>query len=167
VILAPGSLVLLIGAPASGKSTLAGALVDAGEVAAGDVLSTDTYREVMGGSALELKNDRRIWTEIRNELDERMAAGRTTVIDATNIFPRRRARHIRVAREHGRPVVAIRFDVSTAELVARNEGRERVLRPNVVVTMAVEMDQEATAETLADEDIDVVLDAEDVRRLLS
>jgi predicted kinase len=167
VIFPAGSLVLLVGAPAAGKSTLAAALVDAGEVAAGDVLSTDTYREVMAGSALVLTQDRKVWAEVRRELEARMAAGRTTIIDATNLFARRRARHIRVARGHGRPVVAIRFEEPVVALLDRNEARERTLQPNVVITMAVDMEREGTSEALAAEGVDHVLDADEVRRRLS
>jgi len=165
VILPSGSLVLLVGAPAAGKSTLAAALIAAGEVEADDVLSTDTYREVLTGDALDLTSDRKVWVQVRERLAEKMAAGRTTVVDATNLFPRRRARHIRVAREHGRTVAAIRFDVDAARLLERNERRERVIAENVVVTMAVEMDEHAQADDLASE-VDLVLDADDVRRRL-
>jgi len=158
--------VLLVGAPAAGKSTLAGALVAAGEVDADDVLSTDTYREVLAGDALDLTSDRKVWVQVRERLVEKMAAGRTTVVDATNLFARRRARHIRVAREHGRPVVAIRFDVPAAELLERNEQRDRVLADNVVITMAVEMEEHSAPDALAAE-VDLVLDADDIQRRLS
>jgi len=166
VILPQGALVLLVGAPAAGKSTLAGALVAAGEVDADDVLSTDTYREVLAGDALDLTSDRKVWVQVRERLVEKMAAGRTTVVDATNLFARRRARHIRVAREHGRPVVAIRFDVPAAELLERNEQRDRVLADNVVITMAVEMEEHSAPDALAAE-VDLVLDADDIQRRLS
>ena len=156
---------LLVGAPAAGKSTVAAALVAAGEVDADDVLSTDTYREVLTGDALDLTSDREVWVQVRERLVEKMAAGRTTFVDATNLFPRRRARHITVAREYGRPVVAIRFEVPAVELLERNEKRDRVLAENVVVTMAVEMDEHAGADALAAE-VDLVLDAEDLRRRL-
>jgi len=157
--------VLLVGAPAAGKSTLAAALVAAGEVEADDVLSTDTYREVLTGDALDLTSDRKVWVQVRERLDEKMAAGRTTVVDATNLFPRRRARHIRVARQHGRQVVAIRFYVPAAELLERNEKRKWVVRPNIVVTMAVEMEEHAQPDGLASE-VDLVLEAGDVLRRL-
>ncbi|MBV9284297.1 MAG: ATP-binding protein [Acidimicrobiia bacterium] len=161
MIFPSGALVLLVGPPAAGKSTLAAALVAAGEVAADDVLSTDTYREVLTGDALDLTSDRKVWVEVRARLVEKMAAGTTTVVDATNLFARWRARHIRVAREYGRPVVAVRFDVPAAELLERNESRARVLQENVVVTMAVEMEENSTREALTAE-VDDVLDAEAV-----
>ncbi|MBV9411400.1 MAG: hypothetical protein JO148_07375, partial [Acidimicrobiia bacterium] len=44
--------------------------------------------------------------------------------------------------------------------------RQRVLQENVVVTMAVEMEEHSAADTLAAE-VDVLLDADDVRRRLS
>jgi predicted kinase len=166
VILPRGALVLLVGPPAAGKSTLAAALVAAGEVDADDVLSTDTYREVLTGDALDLTSDRKVWAQVRERLVEKMAAERTTVVDATNLFARRRARHIRVAREYGRPVVAIRFEVEAAELLERNEAREWVVQPNVVVTMAVEMEEHGGTDALATE-VDVVLDAGDVTRRLT
>jgi predicted kinase len=166
VIFPPGALVLLVGPPAAGKSTLAAALVAAGEVAADDVLSTDTYREVLTGDALDLTSDRRVWVQVRERLVERMATGRVTLVDATNLFARRRARHIRVAREYGRPVVAVRFEVPAVQLLERNEGRDRVLAENVVVTMAVEMEEHSDPNALAAE-VDIVLDADDVRQRLS
>jgi len=144
---------------------LAAALVAAGEVEADDVLSTDTYREVLTGDALDLTSDRKVWVRVRQRLVEKMAAGRTTLVDATNLFPRRRARHIAVAREYGRPVVAIRFEVPAAELLERNERRERILADNVVVTMAMEMEEHAAADDLATE-VDLVLDAEELRQSL-
>ena len=166
MIFPAGSLVLLVGPPASGKSTLAAALVAAGKVAAEDVLSADAYREAVMGDAGDTSRDRKVWARLRQELDRRMVAGRTTVVDATKLFPRRRARHISVARQHGRPVVVIRFDVAIPELLARNEARARVVKPGAVVKMAVHMRREVDSETLLAEGVDTVLDAEQVRRLL-
>lgn len=162
MILPGGSLVLLVGPPAAGKSTLATALVAAGEVAADDVLSIDTRRSDAGGRG----RDPAMWERVRHELDERMAAGRTTVIDATNINPARRALHLAVAQAHGRPVVAIRFEVDAAELVERNAGRKAAVPQATVITLAVEMDELADVSTLRTDGVDLVLDAEDVRQRL-
>ncbi len=156
--LPPSSLVLLVGPPAAGKSTLAATLVDAGVVDADDVLSTDTYREALTGSALDTTKDRKVWSIVRRGLESRMAAGRTTVVDATNLFPQRRARHIRAARAHGRPVVAIRVQAPTETLIERNDARDRVLPLSVVLSMARHMREQAQPETLAAEGVDLVID---------
>lgn len=157
-----GSLVLLVGPPASGKSTLAAMLVDAGVVDPGGVLSTDAHREALTGHAADSSADRRMWVLLRRELLERMAAGRTTVVDATNAFPRRRARHIRVAEQHGRPVVAVRFHVGVDELLARDAARSRHVHAAAIVGMAEQLAATRDEDLLA-EGVARVVDADHLR----
>jgi predicted kinase len=159
------SLVLLVGPPAAGKSTLAAELIAAGVVDAGDVLSSDAYRQALTGDERDTSLDRRMWVQLRRDLIERMAAGRTTIVDATNVFPRRRARHIRVAKAHDRPVVAVRFHVRTDELLARNEERRRQVHDAAIVEMAEQADTTGDDDLLA-EGVSEVIDAERVRRHL-
>lgn len=158
-----GSLVLLVGPPAAGKSTFAAVLVAAGLVDADDVLSSDAYREALTGDARDTRADRRMWVQLRRDLIGRMAAGRTTVVDATNLFPRRRARHIRVARVHGRPVVAVRFDVGLGDLLDRNTTRDRQVHASAIAAMAEQADA-TTDEDLLVEGVTAVVDAERIRR---
>lgn len=160
-----GSLVLLVGPPASGKSTLAASLVAAGVVEAGDVLSTDAYREALTGDARPSRADRRMWVQLRRDLADRMAAGRTTVVDATNVFPRRRARHVRVARAHGRRVVAVRFHLDVDDLLARNAARPRQVHAAAIAEMA-DQDRATPDEDLLAEGVDEVIDAERLRTRL-
>lgn len=161
-LLPTGSLVLLVGPPGAGKSTFAWELVEHDHVAPEDVLSTDTYRELITGSASDTARDRKVFSAVRAALRERMARGSTTVVDATNLWPARRARYMAVARAAGRPAVAIRFDVPVPELLARNAGRERQVPPGAVVAMARQARQGASADALAAEGFDLVLGAEEV-----
>lgn len=154
---------LLVGPPASGKSTFAGALVEAGIVDPDGVLSTDAHRQALTGNAADTSADRRMWVRLRDELVKRMTAGATTVVDATNVYPRRRARHIRVAQEHHRPVIAVRFDVPLDELISRNAARGREVPIGALAGMAVEMERAVLDEALLSEGVDVVIGAETLK----
>lgn len=156
-----GALVLLLGPPASGKSTFAAALVAVGLVDPHDVLTADRYRARLTGDAADLGADRRVWPLLRVHLMERLAQGRTTVVDATNLAVAKRARHLRVAAAFGRPVVVVRFDLPVDELVARNRSRRRVVpdRPlRELAATAAEVGEEA----LLAEGVDVVVGADEV-----
>ncbi|MDP9419992.1 MAG: AAA family ATPase [Actinomycetota bacterium] len=157
-----GALVVLVGAPAAGKSTFAARLVEAGVVDAHDVLSADALRQEITGDASDTSRDRKVFARIRGEVDDRLRAGRTTVVDATGLWPRRRARHLTVARDHGRPTVAVRFPTPITELLARNAARSRIVPPGAVVGMARQLESGATAEHLRAEGFDLVVDADDV-----
>lgn len=157
-----GSLVLLVGPPASGKSTLARALVAAGVIDRHAVVSADDFRELLTGSAGELDHDRRVFRVIRMTLHERLSQGATVVLDATNLWASRRRKHIAVAAEYGRPVTAIRFEVALKELLERNARRTRQVPPGAIVLMSRQLAKGATAEHLRDEGCVQVLDADSV-----
>lgn len=154
----PGALVLLVGPPASGKSTFAAALVAAGFVDARDVLVADRYRAHLTGDPRDLSADRRVWPLLRLALRERLALGHTTVVDATNVHAAKRGRHLRVAQGFGAPVVAVRFDVPIDELLDRNRRRTRVVpeRPLRELAGATEaLDDEALLAEGVDEVVGV------------
>jgi predicted kinase len=58
--------------------------------------------------------------------------GRLTVADATNLEPIPRQRLREMARAHGRPAIAIVFDVPLPVAQARNLARDRQVPPHVV-----------------------------------
>lgn len=157
-----GALVVLVGAPGAGKTTFAARLVEAGLVDADDVLSADALRQEITGDASDTSRDRKVFARIRTELDDRLRTGRTAVVDATGLWPRRRARHLTVARDSGRPTVAVRFPMPIPELLARNAARHRIVPPGAVVGMARQLEVGATSEHLRAEGFDLVVDADDV-----
>lgn len=65
-------------------------------------------------------------------LDARLARGRTTVADSTNVFPHVRAGLLARARYWQRPAVAVLFDVPLATAQAQNAARERVVPSHVL-----------------------------------
>jgi protein phosphatase len=122
------SLVVLVGVAGSGKSTFA-----ARHFAATEVLSSDFFR----GMVADDENDQRASADafelLYHAAHKRLAAGRLTVVDATNVHPDARADALQLAREHDLPAVAIVLDIPLRLCRARNAGRpERVLDPEVL-----------------------------------
>ena len=111
--------VILIGLPASGKSTF--------------------FRERFAGthdhvSKDLLKNNRRPQRRQEQLIAESLASGRSVVVDNTNPSVAVRAAIIAVARTHGADVVGYFFPTEAADALRRNrgrQGRERV--PDVAI----------------------------------
>jgi predicted kinase len=109
----------MIGLPGAGKSTFA-----RGAFASCDYVSKDAFPP----SARD--KQRRQDVALRASL----AAGRSVVVDNTNVTPQDRASIIAIAREFGARVVGVYVEASTREAVARNEGRSgRAKVPKVAI----------------------------------
>lgn len=121
------SLVVLVGAAGSGKSTLARRLF-----AADEILSSDALRAAVAGDEADQHVSRAAFAILYRQLEERLAAGRLTVVDATNT--RREHRRPLVARawRAGLPAVAIVLDLASDKVHAQNRGRARVVDRDVV-----------------------------------
>jgi protein phosphatase len=121
------ALVLMVGAAGSGKSTFA-----ARHFPPEAVISSDRIRAQLGAGESDQRVTDPAFTLIRRLLGERLERGLLTVVDATNVQWIDRAALLQVARLHGRPAVAIVLDLPVDVCLARNTGRQRVVRPNVV-----------------------------------
>ncbi|AJT63761.3 hypothetical protein T261_2076 [Streptomyces lydicus] len=112
------SLVVLIGATGSGKSTFAARHFRPTEVLSSDfcrgLVSDDENDQSASGDAFEV---------LHFIAGKRLAAGRLTVVDATNVQPEARAQLVRLAREHDVLPVAIVLDVPEHICAARNAAR--------------------------------------------
>ena len=122
-------LVALVGVSGSGKSTFA-----ARHFGPYEVLSSDVCR----GMVRDDENDQDATKDAFDVLGyiagKRLAAGRLTVVDATNVSREARRQLVELARAHDVLPVAIVLDVPVSVAVARNEARpdrnfgERVVR---------------------------------------
>jgi protein phosphatase len=125
-------LVVLVGAAGSGKSTFAGR-----HFRDGDVLSSDAYRERISGDAADQRATGRAFAALHRDLRGRLASGRLTVVDATNVTGRARASLVRIARAAAVPAFAIVLAPPVEVALAQNAGRpgrvvpERVIRRHV------------------------------------
>jgi protein phosphatase len=125
--IARDALVLLIGAAGSGKSSFAARHFDAGMVG-----SSDRWRGVVAGNEADQRATEAAFERLDQWLDARLAMGAVAVVDATNTEWMRRAALIRRARQAGRPVIAIAFDLPLDQCLARNGARRRTVRPAVI-----------------------------------
>ena len=126
----PLEVVILIGLPGAGKSSL--------------------YREKFAGTHVHVSKD--LWPNAtkredrqRAMIEEALASGKSVVIDNTNPTKAERAKLIDLARSHGARVIGYYFDINTRTAVARNAertGRGKV--PNVAIFTAAKRLQPPT-----------------------
>jgi protein phosphatase len=112
------SLVVLVGISGSGKSTFA-----ARHFRPTEVLSSDVFRGLVGDD----ENDQTVTAEAFEALHavaaKRLAIGRLTVIDATNVQPGARRPLVALAREHHVLPIALVLDVPERTCTERNAAR--------------------------------------------
>src|SRR5436305_5306861 len=126
------SLVVLVGPSGSGKATFARRHVRPTES-----LSSDHFRAVITDD----ENDQSVTPDAFELLHltaaKRLAVGRLTVIDATNVQPDAREECLALARRFHVLPVAIVFDIDEAVCLERNAARaDRRIPPRVVKSHA-------------------------------
>jgi predicted kinase len=122
------TLIVLVGAAGSGKSTFA-----ARHFAPSEILSSDAFREILTGDAADQRATKTAFSIIHREVTKRLATGQTVVVDATNVEASARRALISRARFAGVPAVAIVLALPRDVVLARNATRQgRVVDPAVV-----------------------------------
>ena len=132
-------LVVLVGAAGSGKSTLAARLF-----AADQILSSDAFRGIVSGDEADQSATRVAFAILHRELDRRLAAGLTTLVDATNVTSFARRSLVRRAERHNVPAIALVLDLEPGLVLARNATRPG----RIVPVAAVERQMKQLARSL-------------------
>ncbi|MFD6171156.1 AAA family ATPase [Streptomyces coeruleorubidus] len=129
VIRVPAGLVVLVGPPASGKTSFVRALVARRQIDPEAVVSSDEIRaELFGTSTVEAESDAvdaRIFEERDRRIVARLATGHSAVAESTNVTPQARARLIAIARRFNAPVTMLRFDPDVTDLLQQYTQRGR------------------------------------------
>jgi protein phosphatase len=124
----PLSLVLLVGASGSGKSTFA-----AKHFLRTETVSSDWARGALSDDEGDQSATADAFALVHYMVERRLARGRLTVVDATNVQPEARRPFLEVAREHQVVPLAIVLDIGEALCQARNASRpDRNVGPQVV-----------------------------------
>jgi protein phosphatase len=122
------ALVVLMGASGAGKSTFARRHFRPTEV-----LSSDACRGLVSDDETSLDATTDAFAVLHYIAGKRLARGRLTVVDATNVQREARAPLVALAREYHCLPVAIVLDLPERECLARNAQRpDRAFGPHVV-----------------------------------
>ncbi|MCO1660199.1 polynucleotide kinase-phosphatase [Pseudonocardia humida] len=122
------SLVVLVGISGSGKSTFGRAHFRATEV-----VSSDACRGMVADDENDQSATPQAFELLHYIVGKRLAAGRLTVVDATNVQPDDRRKLVELAREHDVLPVAIVLDLPQRVCADRNAARpDRQFGPHVL-----------------------------------
>lgn len=124
-----GSLTVLMGIPASGKSSFA--------TRHHYVVCPDTIREEMFGDASHQGDNDKVFAEAHWHVRQLLAQGAHVVFDATNVRADSRAQLLDLAKQHPSDtrLVVVGRKLSLEEIKRRNAGRERVVPEPVLDKM--------------------------------
>ncbi|WP_329304582.1 ATP-binding protein [Streptomyces anulatus] len=153
------SLVCLIGAAGSGKSTWASTWP------ATQVLELDTFRALVSDDAGCQESTGDAVFALQVVLEARLARRKTTILDATNTGKSVRADLIATARRHGVPTVALVVPTPVSVCVERQEARPANGRVPEPVVRAQHAAMVAALPGLPAEGFDHVVVAENLYRL--
>ena len=129
------SLVVLIGPSGCGKSSFARAHFKPTEV-----LSSDYCRGLVSDDENDQSATKEAFEVLHFIARKRLAAGRLTVVDATNVQPESRKPLVELAREYHVLPVAIVFELPEKLCHERNQNRpDRQFGPHVVRNQATQM----------------------------
>ncbi|MBE5813142.1 MAG: ATP-binding protein [Clostridiales bacterium] len=122
-VIPPKSLVLLMGVPGTGKSTLAQKAFAYDSI----IISSDEIREELYGDAANQSDPKKVFEIFYQRITENLKQGKRVIADATNI--RKDAREIlyAIAKEANAPVYALVFIAPLENILQQNKMRKRVV----------------------------------------
>ena len=123
------ALIILVGPPASGKSTWGKEFALNNGVV---YVSTDTIRKEIGTGEGDQTVSAAAFGIARSRVSAALGAGKSAMIDATSVNRKARRDWINLGRGHSAFIIAIAFEVPREELLRRDAHRERQVGPEVI-----------------------------------
>lgn len=127
-------LILLIGLPGSGKSTVASKIVAA--YPQSHWISTDAIRARLFGSEEIQGQWLLVWRQVRWQFQQAVKCSPMAIYDATNAVRRYRTDAIALARETGfAHIIGLWLDTPVSLCLERNQKRDRTVPEEVIFKM--------------------------------
>ena len=139
-------LVVLIGPSGSGKSTFARRFFRPSEI-----LSSDEYRAIVSDDANNQAATRDAFEVLHLVAEKRLAAGKLTAIDATNVQQPARLPLLALARLYNCQPVAVVFDLPEALCAERNRLREERQLGSAIIHRQVDQLHRSLPQILGEE----------------
>ena len=136
----PLELTLLVGAPASGKSTFRQTITDR------KIICMDDERQRLCGTPNDMSRNPEVFNNCFKELQKTLKAGENIVWDATSWARKARKPIIDAARQNGASVHIIYWDLTIATLLERNAGRDKKVPDEIVWKFYKELETPAAYE---------------------
>lgn len=114
-------MIVLIGAPGSGKSTWADNFMIGKEDL--DWWSTDRARGILGKNEDDQSVSAKAFNYVESRVNESLKTGRSVIVDATSMYPKARKRWIDIAKKFDAKTIAVVLDASKELLMERNKTR--------------------------------------------
>lgn len=121
-------LMIVVGAPGSGKSTHIQKLYPHVKT-----ISMDEERKRLCGTMMDMSRNQEAYDNCFKDFRESMKRGENIIWDATSVSRKLRRRLIDVARNAGAKVSIVYFDLPLEIVLERNRNRDRVVPEDVVV----------------------------------
>ena len=122
------ALVILVGPPASGKSTWGKKFAEDNKVV---YVSTDSIRAEIGSGEGDQNVSAAAFGLARQRVSQALAQGKSAMIDATSVNRKARRDWINLGRGHGAYIIAVAFEVPRDELLRRDAQRDRHVGPDI------------------------------------
>ena len=122
-------LFILVGPPASGKSTWG---KNFAEKTGAAYVSTDSIRAEIGSGESDQSVSYAAFSIARQRVTNALSQRKNAIIDATNVNPKSRKDWINIGKSSNSYIVAIVFEVSKEELYKRDLKRDRHVGKEII-----------------------------------
>lgn len=157
--LPPASMLVLVGPSGAGKSTFAQR-----HFLPSQVLSSDAFRAIVADDPTDQSATDAAFELLHTALGLRLAGGRLTVVDATNVDGWARQRLLAIARRYRRPAAALAFALPLETCLERNAQRADRRVPEAAIRRQ-HVAMRRALEELPDEGFSVVWTLRDPREV--